>query len=209
MERRLDEGSASALMPIGKGTEAMKRMTAVIFVVFGLGGCVGQRMNDGLGDLVGQNHKVAVARLGYPDGQRTILGDTIYVWSASHNTVMPMTSTNFATGMVGRVPFSGATTNTDFVPVNLNCAIQLAVDQNGTIKSYQWSGNVGGCSPYANALRAAQSAPLGTTSSSKNFGGEDWKRATTLCRERAHEVSKSGNQSFPNSFNSCMVEQGF
>jgi hypothetical protein len=186
----------------------MKSMLALVVVALSLCGCVAQHMNEGLADLMGQNIKVAVGRLGYPDGQRTMLGDTIYVWAASHNTVMPMTTTNLTRGMVGSVPFSGTTTNTDFVPVNLNCTIQLATDASGTIKSYQWSGNMGGCSPYASALKAAQGAHSGVVPI-KDFSADEWNRATSICRLRAGEVSKVGSVSFPNAFNSCMVEQGF
>jgi hypothetical protein len=63
-----------------------------------------------------------------------------------------MTTTSTTTGAVGNVPVYGTTTNTNFVPANFNCAIQLATNADGTIKSYQWSGNMGGCAPYSRAL---------------------------------------------------------
>jgi hypothetical protein len=130
----------------------MKKLVVLVVVAFTLSGCVSQRMNEGLNNLMGQNIQVAVDRLGYPDGQRTMLGDTIYVWSASHNTMLPMSTTSMTSGSVGTLPVYGTTTNTSFVPANLNCTIQISTFPDKTIKSYQWSGNNGGCSPYANAL---------------------------------------------------------
>lgn len=131
----------------------MKRIAALFLALLGLSGCVSQNMNNGLQSLVGQDIHAAVARLGYPSAQREMLGDTIYVWGTSQSGVLPMTETNFTTGNVGMTPFSGSTTSTTFVPVNYNCTIQLATDKDGTIKSWQWSGNMGGCMRYANALK--------------------------------------------------------
>jgi hypothetical protein len=130
----------------------MPRAIVLVFIVFGLSACVARNMNDGLQGLVGQNIQAAVARLGYPDGQRTILGDTIYVWSSNHSGVLPMTTMSSTSGMVGTMPVYGSTTGTAFVPVSFNCTIQIGVDANGTIKNYQWSGNNAGCRNYASAL---------------------------------------------------------
>jgi hypothetical protein len=131
----------------------MKRIFLAIAATVGLTGCVGDHMNDGLQSLVGQDIHVAVARLGYPDGQRTMLGDTIYIWSSNHSAVLPLTTTNTTTGNVGGVPVYGTQTNTNFVPMNFACTIQIATDKSGRITTWQWSGNMGGCQPYANALR--------------------------------------------------------
>jgi len=131
----------------------MNRIVALLVLSLGLGGCVSQNMNEGLQSLVGQDIHAAVARLGYPSGQREILGDTIYVWGSSQNSVMPLSTTNYTSGSVGGVPVYGTTTSTNLVPVNYNCNIQLAVNSQGRIKSYQWSGNMGGCAHYANALK--------------------------------------------------------
>ena len=131
----------------------MKRIVAMVLAAAALTGCVSRNMNEGLQSLVGQDIHAAVARLGYPNAKREMLGDTIYVWGSSQNSVMPMTTTNYTTGMVGTVPITGATTSTEFVPVNYNCSIQIATDSSGTIKNWQWSGNMGGCAHYARALK--------------------------------------------------------
>ncbi len=131
----------------------MRRVILALIAALGLTGCVAQNLNDGLKGLMGQNIQAAVARLGYPDGQRTMLGDTIYVWSSNHSAVIPLTSTNTTVGTVGSTPVYGTTTSTEWVPANYNCTIQIATDDAGTMKRYQWNGNMGGCAQYARALR--------------------------------------------------------
>jgi hypothetical protein len=130
----------------------MKRLIALVIAAVGVSGCVSQRMNEGLGNLAGQDIGAAVSRLGYPDSKREILGKTIYIWSTSRNEVLPVTTTNTTTAFVGNVPVYGTTTNTEFVPANFNCTIQLATNSSGTIVHWQWSGNMGGCAQYARAL---------------------------------------------------------
>lgn len=117
-----------------------------------LAACATRQLNEGLKGLMGQNIQTAVSRLGYPDGQRTMMGNTIYIWSGSHSAAIPLMTTSSTSGMVGGTPVYGTTTNTNWVPVNYNCTIQIATDSDGVIKSYQWSGNEGGCRQYANAI---------------------------------------------------------
>jgi hypothetical protein len=130
----------------------MRKFVLLIVAAMGLSGCVSDQMNQGLGFMVGQNIQYAVSRLGYPDDQRTMLGDTIYVWSTSRNVNLPMTTTSTTYGNVGTTPVYGTTMGTTYVPANFNCTIQLAVGADQTIKSWQWSGNMGGCMQYARRL---------------------------------------------------------
>jgi hypothetical protein len=131
-----------------------KGVIAALVGALGLSGCVTSRMNDGLSDLVGLDVDAAVAVLGYPDGQREMMGDTLYIWSSNHNVVLPMATTTTTTGNFGGVPYYGSTTGMGYMPANLNCTIQLAVGPNKVIKSWQWNGNMGGCQPYARSLRS-------------------------------------------------------
>jgi hypothetical protein len=116
----------------------MRRIVVIVLVTFGLTGCVPQRMNDGMQSLVGQNIQAAVAKLGYPDTQRTMLGDTIYIWSTS--------------SQGGALAVAMSPTMSAVVPLNFNCTIQIATTSDGTIKQAQWSGNADGCRGYASAL---------------------------------------------------------
>jgi hypothetical protein len=133
----------------------MKRVLLVVGAALGLSGCVTTQMNKGLEFMVGQKIDAAVARLGYPDAQRTMLGDTIYIWNTSHNVNLPMTTTSMTTGYAGSTPVYGSTISTQYVRANFNCTIQLGTTTDGVIKSWQWQGNMGGCATYARMLRAS------------------------------------------------------
>jgi hypothetical protein len=129
-----------------------KRTVGALVGALGLSGCVTSQMNGGLDYLVGLNVEAALSVLGYPDGQREMLGDTLYVWSSSHDVALPMTTTATTTGNVGGMPYYGSTTRMGYMPANFNCTIQLAVGPDKIIKSWQWNGNMGGCQPYARRL---------------------------------------------------------
>jgi hypothetical protein len=132
---------------------AMKGMVIAIIASLSLCGCVAQRMDEGLRALLGQDIHEAVRRLGYPDAQRKMSGDTIYVWGTSRDEVLPMSTTSTTSGMVGSAPVYGTTTSTELVPANFNCKIELAVDSNSIIKNFRYTGNAGGCAAYARALK--------------------------------------------------------
>src|ERR1700722_18374312 len=126
--------------------------TTAAFIAALLCGC-GLSMEKSLKPIVGQNIDVAVAKLGYPDGQRTTPGGTIYLWSTQTQSSASM-FTSTGGGMMGRVggdpgmmnSYAGAT-----VPFTATCNIQMAVDISNTIKRYAWQGN--DCGVYLRALR--------------------------------------------------------
>lgn len=136
----------------------MRRFWLATLAAVGLAGCVDQAMNQGLGGLVGQNIRAAVSRLGYPDGKREMLGNTIYVWNTNRSIILPVPTSTTTTGYVGPLPVSGTTTGTAYIPQSYNCTLQIGTDQAGTIINYQWAGNTGGCARYANALKRRQPA---------------------------------------------------
>jgi len=129
-----------------------KKIVATICLVL-VAGCATQQLDTGLKGLIGRPVSEAVGRLGYPDSQREMMGDKLYVWSTSHTAVMPIMNTSTTTGNVGGMPVYGQTTGMTMVPMNANCLIQVAVTENGIIKSYQWRGNEMGCKMYARAFR--------------------------------------------------------
>jgi hypothetical protein len=132
--------------------ERVALRTATALAIALLSGCVSMYMDKYLMPLVGQNIHAAVAKLGYPDSQRTMLGDTIYVWERSHHGVMVLPTVTTTTGNVAGEPVALNTQGSEAVPTHQQCKIQMAVDTNGTIKTYQWVGNDTGCAPYLQAL---------------------------------------------------------
>jgi len=124
----------------------IRKIALSMFVVPGVVGCVGQHMDQGLNDLVGKDIKVAVSKLGYPDGQKVMLGDTIYVWSTGKNVVLPMSSTSITNGNVGGMAVSG-TKRRKILPPHPN-------SENVTIRKTSYVG----CCPCP--LGAADPKPL-------------------------------------------------
>jgi hypothetical protein len=130
-----------------------RRISALLFVLGLLSGCVSQNMNAGLQGLLGRDIHVAVDKLGYPNQKRQMLGDTIYVWAISDTSMGVVPITDTTTGHVGSVPI--AATTTSYVPTveNLHCEIELAVGANNIIKHWEWRGNMGACAGWANRLK--------------------------------------------------------
>lgn len=124
----------------------MRKIVIAISLV--LTGCVGTRMESGLQALTGAPLQYAISRLGYPDGERTIAGEHLYVWSTNHEALLPVTSGSY--GNVGGVGYSQ--TNVGLMRAQAYCTIQLSVDAGGIVRNYQYSGNVMGCQNYARML---------------------------------------------------------
>ena len=122
---------------------------AVFAIAALLTGCVSQQMNEGLEGFMGRRIQWAVDHLGYPDGQRQFMGDTIYIWSTNRQALLPFTNTTTTIGTVGNTPVYGNTYSTQMMPVNASCTIQLAVGPDGYIKHYEWEGNMIGCKRYS------------------------------------------------------------
>lgn len=135
----------------------MKKIVALAVSTCTLVGCVSfGQMEKGLDALRNQPVSTAVQVLGYPAGEREAAGMKIVHWGRQQTGLMPLTSfgQNSGFGTVGSTPFSytGTATSTQYVPMNFNCDIDLAIGPGGFIQGYQYSGNIGGCSSYIKAL---------------------------------------------------------
>lgn len=111
----------------------MRYLTIAIMITF-LVGCATQRLNTGLEKVVGMPIDVLVADWGYPSGQREIMGHTLYIWSND--------------GGAMAVPMYGG----GVMAARLTCTVQVAVNDEKIITSYQWNGNNGGCAPFARRI---------------------------------------------------------
>lgn len=127
---------------------AVKRLLGGWLIAITLAGCAtfGQ-LEAGLSSLVGRPQAEAVNALGYPDGRQEFGADTIYIWGRSQNTTMFLPQTQTTTGTVGMTPIYATSTSMQAIPLNYNCTIKIIV-ADGIIKSWDYAGNLGGCSPY-------------------------------------------------------------
>lgn len=102
-------------------------------------------------------HESEVFRaLGYPNAQQSFGGDTVYVWGRSAAGTMFVPQTSTTTGYVGRTPIYGTTTTMQPVALNYNCTIRVIVGETRVAKSWEYDGNIGGCSEYIKRLRSFQ-----------------------------------------------------
>jgi hypothetical protein len=122
-------------------------------VPFMLSGCAtwGQ-MDDGLQALGGKPIDEAFKVLGYPQGKQQFGSDTVYYWGSSSSGVMYVPQSTTTSGYVGNTPVYASTSYNQAVPINYNCNIQIAADSLGTIKRWQYNGNLGGCRGYIEGL---------------------------------------------------------
>lgn len=132
----------------------MKSLWKSLAVVF-LAGCAtfGQ-MEDGLRSLMGKPDSEAFSVLGYPSAKQEFGNDTVYSWYVSQSGSLFIPQTSITTGYVGRSPVYGTTTYTQAVPFNYNCQIKIVADKSGIMRSWEYTGNIGGCTQYINRLSA-------------------------------------------------------
>lgn len=110
-------------------------------------------LDTGLSALKGQPIQSAFYQLGYPDGQMQIADDYVYVWGNSQNFSMPVGSVQTTNGFVAGKSFTATTYGTDYQNVSYQCSVKIIAGSDSIIKSYDWRGNAGGCSPFAKRLK--------------------------------------------------------
>lgn len=110
------------------------------------------RMNLGVRAFLGQNVRMAIARLGYPT-PREVLGETVYEWHEDRYDPVERPTVSGTWGEVDGKFFSGSTSGTEYVPVRTACSIQLAAAADGTVRGVHWSGNERGCAAYLRAIQ--------------------------------------------------------
>lgn len=109
-------------------------------------------INAGLQRYRSRDFRELAAVLGYPDTQRVVLGDVILVWRTDTDAPVPNLNTGMTMGTVGSTAYFATTTQSQPMYVHLQCTIEVAVDQNGAVKTYHLNGQAGACWRYANAL---------------------------------------------------------
>jgi hypothetical protein len=101
--------------------------------------CAAARLSNDVKAYVGRNIDELVARLGRPTGKRETTGDRVYVWSIDSEGILPTGS-----GAEG----SAASTMT----VQLECTLEVTVNAQSVIQSYQVEGSDAGCAAFRRHL---------------------------------------------------------
>jgi hypothetical protein len=116
-----------------------------------LAGCVFSGIRDGLDALKGYEISTAFQVLGYPNGEQTIYGKKVYIWSTSNSFTISTPQTSYGSGYIGNRPFSYQSTSYQDQQFNGYCTIRIfAFDDR--ILGGDFEGNNGGCMRYSRAL---------------------------------------------------------
>ena len=131
----------------------MKRIFGLFLLVISLTSCAtfGQ-MERGLTELQGEDIQTAFNVLGYPSGKQVFGTDTVYYWSVNSSGTLLLPHSTSTYGTVGTTPVYGTTYSTQAVPIHYNCLIKIVADEYGTIKSWEYRGNIAGCEGYIDRL---------------------------------------------------------
>ena len=103
-------------------------------VVAALLACSTSRLSNYVKPYVGQNVQQLVSHLGKPTGKRESTGDLVYVWSADSEGVLPNNAD----------PGNRPTT----VTAHYECTLEVTVDAQGIIHSYEVEGSNAGCAAF-------------------------------------------------------------
>jgi hypothetical protein len=84
--------------------------------------------------------------------ETTIADRKVYVWNNAFSAAMPMLTSSTTTGRVGNAPFAAQTTGVAWENAEYSCVIRVFVDGEKIIRTWDYSGNMGGCQTYSKRL---------------------------------------------------------
>jgi hypothetical protein len=109
-------------------------------IVAMLSACAAARLSNDVKPYVGRNIDQLVARLGHPTGKRESTGDRVYVWSIDSEGILPTGAST-----------EGSATST--TTVQLECTLEVTVNTENVIQSYEVEGSDAGCAAFRRHLR--------------------------------------------------------
>jgi hypothetical protein len=113
------------------------RLIIITMMVAALVGCATTRLENDVKPYVGRNiHELSV-RLGKPTGMRES-GERVFVWSADSEGVLPTSS--------------GADTRTGTMTAHYECTLEVTVNAQNIIQSYEVEGSNAGCAAFRRHL---------------------------------------------------------
>jgi hypothetical protein len=120
----------------------MARAIRIIFLAMmaiGVLGCAAARLSNFVKPYVGRDVHELTARLGNPSGKREAPGNSVYVWSIESEGVLPTTS-------------SADGTRTNTMTVQFGCTLEVTVNAQNVIQSYEIEGSDAGCAAFRRHL---------------------------------------------------------
>jgi hypothetical protein len=119
-------------------------------------GCAGTSAEKNpLAGFAGQPVTGLVAKLGLPDDEKTIRGTEFYIWSTSH-----LEGSEYEVSVPhGDTGHKNPTLIINSPDSQYQCTIKVAVDDNGIIRTIDWTGNFDRCQGYMDALAPKWQVP--------------------------------------------------
>ena len=115
------------------------RLILTATMVAALVGCATDRLSNDVKPYVGRNIHELAARFGNPGGKRETTGGLVYVWSTDSEGVLPTGS-----GTDG--------TRTATMTAQYECTLEVTVNAQNVIESYQIEGSNAGCTAFLRHL---------------------------------------------------------
>jgi hypothetical protein len=115
------------------------RIIFLAIMVAAVMGCATARLSNFVKPYVGRDIHELTARLGNPAGKRETTGNSVYVWSAASEGVLPTTS-------------SADGTRTNTMTVQYECTLEVTVNAQNVIQSYEIEGSDAGCAAFRRHL---------------------------------------------------------
>jgi hypothetical protein len=115
------------------------RIILLAVMVAAVVACATARLSNFVKPYVGRDIHELSARLGNPAGKRETTGNSVYVWSADSEGVLPTTS-------------SADGTRTNTMTVQYECTLEVTVSAQNVIQSYEIEGSDAGCAAFRRHL---------------------------------------------------------
>lgn len=131
----------------------------VLTLAIATAGCVtSEDIGAGVRTLEGQHYTQVFKRLGYPDSERTIAGNTVYSWGSRNSGTYSVPTTSTATTYVGGQAVFTTVQGSRTESYDYYCRLDVVVNSSGVVTTAEVDGNIGGCERYA-ALAPKKKAP--------------------------------------------------
>ena len=125
-----------------------KAGTLALFLV----GCASAIIEERMQPMVGRPASDVFEKLGLPDAEGEVAGRRFYIWGTqtSGSFTVPQHKTGTIYGPYGTSTYGYTTYQQHFY--NYMCTIRVFVDSDDRIATYDFKGNEGGCSTFAEML---------------------------------------------------------